>query len=244
MKAQKDFTPPSFWGDCCFPLEPVILALLQSHRLLPSSTCKETSPPECAGAPPHATMLWYPPSFPWADWGLAGTPDLLRFSSTSGNLLLEDLSLNVETLDFVCFFETFLSDWSDLLKLLGNYLLWFFTCLICYISKFRWNWMWKGAVWSSISLHFKPVIVVARSLICVWCRRPWSDDEECASENLSWGADGYRAQEIMSAPSPLAVDRAHRQTHRNQKSLWGAEMATMLGCKVIPATFHPVRVCS
>lgn len=63
-KWKKDFTPPSFLCDCCFPFEPVILALLLSHRLLPYSTCRETSTPECAGAPPHASTLWYPPSFP------------------------------------------------------------------------------------------------------------------------------------------------------------------------------------
>lgn len=36
----------------------------------------------------------------------------------------------------------------------------------------------KRTVWSSISLNFRPVIMVGRSLICVWCRRPWSDDGE------------------------------------------------------------------
>lgn len=156
------------------------------------------------------------PVFPWADWGLAGTLDPLRFSSTSGNHLMAVLC-------WQCGKGFFFSDvffFMQLLKRLFKSPWQLFGIIIhvkcaLFATKFSWNCMWKRSIWSLISLYFRPAIMVGQSLICVWCRRPWSDDEEFAIGNMSWGADGYQAKEIMSAPSPITVNRVCRQAQRN-----------------------------
>jgi len=45
-----------------------------------------------------------------------------------------------------------------------------------------------------ICIFFRLIIIVGRTLICDWCRGPWS----CLGDNLREAADGYQTWEMMS----------------------------------------------